>query len=126
MRASLQTDEFLPVIGDGERVTLMCTLTLHIPRFCNPGERGRRKKCELSKLKLTLREMRTMFSGYSVTSTKGWNRDDQVRDSHYRFEIDFFVTTSRLESIRAWKLSLEERFEQHSIYMKLSDRTIWL
>jgi hypothetical protein len=96
-----------------------------IPRFHNPDEYGRRKKCSFAKLKLTLREIRDLFTGYSVTSTKSWNSDDRVRDSHYRFEIDFFETPELLEKIKKWKLVLEGRFEQRSIYMTLSPLT-WL
>jgi hypothetical protein len=54
-----------------------------------------------------------------VTSTKGWNSDVGIRDSHYRFEIDFFETPELLEKIKKWKLVLESRFEQRSIYMTL-------
>ena len=126
MQASLPIYEPLSAVAGQGDATPPCTLTLQLPRFHNPDERGRRRKCAISTLKFTLREMRQMFSGYCVTTTKGWNRDDRIRDSHYRFEIDFVATPNRLESIRAWKLSLEDRFEQRSIYMKLSDGTIWL
>ena len=122
----MSLNESPPAIADHNPAAEMCTLTLHIPRFHNPDERGRRKKCELSKLKITLREVRQLFSGYSVISTKGWNREDRVRDSHYRFEIDFLATTDQLNGIRRWKLLLEGRFEQRSIYMKVSGRTTWL
>lgn len=79
----------------------------------------------LLKLKLTLHEIRTLFTGYSVTSTRGWNSDDRVRDSHYRFEMDFLETPELIEKIQEWKLVLESRFEQRSIYMALSPST-WL
>jgi len=54
-----------------------------------------------------------------VTSTKGWNSEDRVRDSHYCFEMDFIETPELIEKIREWKLVLERRFEQREIYMKL-------
>jgi hypothetical protein len=104
----------------------MSTLTLHIPRLYNPDEHGRRKKCELSKLKLTLRELRRLFSGYSVLNTRGWNQEDRVRDSHYRFEMDFVQTPDLLDRIRSWRRVLEVRFEQHAIYMRCSEFTRWL
>jgi hypothetical protein len=104
----------------------MCTLTLHIPRFHNPDADGRRRKTCCSKLKTTLRELRQLFSGYSVTNTRGWNNGDRVRDSHYRFEMDFVATPDLLNEIVRWKGTLEVRFEQRSIYMRISDRTTWL
>lgn len=120
MRSSAPHFETLSAITERETPTPLRTLKLHIPRFHNPDGHGRRKKCSFAKLKLTLREIRDLFTGYSVTSTKGWNSDDRVRDSHYRFEIDFFETPELLEKIKKWKLVLEGRFEQRSIYMTLS------
>lgn len=80
----------------------------------------------MSKLKTTLREMRQLFSGYSVLDTRGWNKDDRVRDSHYRCEMDFVATRTLVSEITRWKRTLQARFDQHSIYMRISDRTIWL
>jgi hypothetical protein len=126
MQSSVPNYETLSAVAEREITTPLRTLTLHIPRFHNPDEYGKRRKCSLSKLKRTLREIRELFTGYSVTSTKGWNSDDRVRDSHYRFEMDFLATPDQLNRIRRWKLLLEGRFEQRSIYMKVSDRTTWL
>ena len=104
----------------------MCTLTLHIPRFHNPDANGKRQRVSFSKLKLTLHELRQLFSGYSVSDMRGWNSGDRVRDSHYRFEMDFIATHALLSKIIRWKGTLESRFEQHSIYMRITDRTTWL
>lgn len=112
-----------------ERATLR-TLTVMIPRTYNPDATGVRKRVELSKLVRTLREMRQLFSGYSVHPTTGWYKNDNtgkgVRDRHFRFDIDLLVTRSFIESLRKWKNMLEVRFEQQAIYMKLSERAVWL
>jgi hypothetical protein len=102
------------------------TLTVLIPRRYNPDQNGVRRKVEISKISTTLREIKLLFSGYSVSSAKGWNRGDNIRDEHLRFEIDLEITPARLQMLREWKTLLERRFEQRSIYMKLSDRTMWL
>jgi hypothetical protein len=115
--------------GTQEQTTLR-TLTLLIPRSYNPDTNGGRKQVELSKLVCTLREIRQLFSGYSVQNTEGWYRDsetgEEFRDSHFRFDIDLVVAPSVTESLRKWKKILEFRFKQREIYMKLSERAIWL
>ncbi len=67
-----------------------------------------------------------MFSGYTVMPTRGWNRDDGIRDSHFRFEMDFVHTPHFLRELSRWREELNLRYEQGSIYMKKSDRTTWL
>jgi len=126
MRAINPIYEHPSAVAEQNATTPLCTLTLHIPRFHNPDEHGRRRKCEFSKLKITLRELRQLFTGYSVAKVRGWTREDGVRDYHYRFDMDFIATVYQLKKIRAWKVVLEDRFEQRSIYMKLSDRTVWI
>src|ERR1017187_7585462 len=88
-----------------ERATLR-TLTVMIPRTYNPDAMGVRKRVELSKLVCTFREMRQLFSGYSVQPTDGWYRDEGtgkgVRDHHFRFDIDLPITSSAIESLRKW------------------------
>ena len=116
MQSSIPTHE---THFDQARRNSLCTLKLLIPRFHNPDKYGKRRKCSFAKLKLTVREIRQLFTGYSVTSTKGWNSEDRVRDSHYCFEMDFIETPELIEKIREWKLVLERRFEQREIYMKL-------
>jgi hypothetical protein len=112
-----------------ERATLR-TLTMLIPRSYNPDARGARKRVELSKLVRTFREIRQMSPGYSLQRTEGWYRDrdtgKEVRDRHFRFDIDIFVTPSVIESLRTWRRILERRLEQQSIYMSLSKEVIWL
>jgi hypothetical protein len=112
-----------------ERATLR-TLTILIPRTYNPDARGVRKRVELSKLVRTFRELRQLFSGYSVQPTAGWYRDENtgkgVRDRHFRFDIDLLVTRSVIETLRKWKNILEVRFQQQAIYMKLSEQAVWL
>ena len=106
------------------------TLTILIPRSYNPDAKGIRKKVELSKLVRTFREMGHLFPGYSLQHTEGWYRDPEtgkgVRDRHFRFDIDLLVTQSVIGNLRKWKNILELRFEQRAIYMRLSERAIWL
>lgn len=106
------------------------TLTLLIPRSYNPDAQGARKRVELSKLVRTFREIRQLSPGYSLQRTEGWYRDRDtgkgVRDRHYRFDIDIFVTPSVTESLCTWRRILERRLEQQSIYMSLSKEVTWL
>ena len=112
-----------------ERATLR-TLTILIPRTYNPDATGVRKPVELSKLVRTFREMRQLFRGYSLQHTVGWFRDPEtgkgVRDRHFRFDVDLPITPPIIQSLRKWKNILAVRFEQQEIYMKLSERVIWL
>ena len=77
-----------------ERATLR-TLTVLIPRTYNPDMMGVRKRVELSKLVRTFREMRRLFSGYSVQPTAGWYRDENtgkgVRDQHFRLTLTYLL-----------------------------------
>jgi predicted transcriptional regulator len=74
--------------------------------------------------------MRRLFSGYSVQTTKGWYRDPEtgkeVRDRHFRIDVDLLVTRSVTDSLRKWKNILELRFDQTAIYMRLSERAFLL
>jgi hypothetical protein len=106
------------------------TLTVLIPRSYNPDAKGERKRVELSKLVRTFREMRRLFTGYSVQPTEGWYRDpnsgEGVRDRHFRIDVDLPGTPLITESLRKWKHILEFRFDQRAIYMKISERAFWL
>ena len=106
------------------------TLTFMIPLAYNPDENGTRSRIELSKLIRTMREIHQMFSGYSVQTAEGWYRDKfsgkDYRDRHWRFDIDLVITPSTIKLLRAWKTLLRRRFQQEAIYMKLSDRVVWL
>jgi hypothetical protein len=106
------------------------TLTILIPRRYNPDAHGARKPVELSKLVRTFREIRRLSPGYSLQRTEGWCRDRYtgkgIRDRHFRFDIDLFVTSKIIASLSAWKRILERRLEQQSIYMVLSKEIKWL
>jgi hypothetical protein len=71
-------------------------------------------------------EIERLFSGYQQIPVNGWNRKDNVTDDPYRFEVDLIVTPAKVAAIRRWRHALKNRFEQRSIYMKLSDRVTWL
>jgi hypothetical protein len=114
---------------DRARGTLR-TLTVLIPRDYNPDKNGVRRRVELSKFVRTFREMRRLFTGYSVQPAEGWYRDpdsgEGVRDRHFRIDIDLPVTPSVTQGLRKWKNILEFRFDQRAIYMKISERAFWL
>ena len=90
---------------DRARATLR-TLTVLIPRSYNPDAKGVRKRVELTKLVITFREMRRLFTGYSVQAAEGWYRDPDsgkgVRDRHFRIDVDLPVTPSVTERLRNW------------------------
>jgi hypothetical protein len=109
---------------------ILRTVTILIPRSYNPDERGSRKPVELSKLVRTFREVRRLSSGYSLQQTEGWYRSREtgkgVRDRHFRLDIDLQTTPLVIANLRAWTRTLEHRFDQESIYVRLSKETTWL
>jgi hypothetical protein len=104
----------------------MCTLRLNIPRVHNPDENGRRKKVSFSNLRRTIRELRTLFSGYTIIPGRGWNREDGIRDLFYCVEVDFFPTRDLLAQLVVWKEELRLRFDQNAFYMRISEGTKWV
>ena len=111
-----------------ERATLR-TLTLLIPRRYNADESGIRRRIERSKLRRTIGEMKSLFTGYSSFHTTGWTSDGKpggIRDHHFRFEVDLLLTSSVVSNLRSWKRILENRFQQDTIYMRLSGPVVWL
>jgi hypothetical protein len=101
-------------------------MTVLLPRFRNPDSNGTRRKIELHKWKITLREIEQFFPGYQRLRVKGWNKEDNVRDDLYRFEADIVVTRANADWIRRWKIVLADRFDQREIYIKISGRVVWL
>lgn len=106
------------------------TLTILIPRRYNPDAQGARKPVELSKLVRTFQEIRQLTLGYSLQCTEGWYQDPttgrDVRDRHFRFDIDMHLTQSVITNLREWKRNLERRLKQQSIYMSISKEVRWL
>ena len=129
MRHLRKVDHRFERTQETARATL-CTLTVLVPRSYNPDEKGIRRRVELSKLVITFREIRLLFAGYSVQPSEGWYRDPEtgkgVRDRHFRLEVDLPITTLVTESLCKWKNILELRFDQRAIYMRLSERAVWL
>jgi len=115
----------LPQARVGARGTLR-SLTVLLPRYYNPDSRGIRKKIELRKWVITLREIRHLFSGYQRHRVKGWNSEDNVGDDFFRFDVDLIFTPVFAHLLHRWRVILERRFEQRSIYMKISNRVTWL
>jgi hypothetical protein len=126
MRGHLHNAVRRPEWPEGHARAPLCTFTVLVPRNYNPDEKGIRRRVELSKLVRTFRELRRLFTGYSVQNTKGWYRDretgEEVRDRHFRVDVDLLVTPEIAESLREWKHILELRFDQAEIYMRLSER----
>ena len=70
----------------------LCTLVVLLPTFYNPDAMGARKKIETEKWRITMAEIDRLFSGYQQMHITGWNREDNVKDDLYRFEIDLNIT----------------------------------
>lgn len=102
------------------------TLVVLLPTYYNPDALGARKKIEPEKWRVTMVEIEQLFSGYQQLHITGWNREDNVKDDLYRFEIDLIVTPAKAAAMLRWKHALERRFEQRSIYMRFSERVFWL
>lgn len=100
------------------------TLVLHLPIFYNPDASGYRRPIESYKLRKTKAEIRRYFSGYSMYSLRGWYIESKTREQYHdvniRFEIDGEFDVSKLIFLARWKLVLESRFRQESVYMKLT------
>jgi hypothetical protein len=108
---------------------ILRTLTLLIPRRYNTDTSGTRRRIEWWKLSRTIREMKSFFSGYISFRTTGWTSGGKpggICDGHLRFEVDLLLTQSAVLNLRAWKRILEERFQQDTIYMRLSSPVVWL
>ena len=104
----------------------LCTLVVLLPTYYNPDAMGARKKIEPEKWRATTAEIERLFSGYQQVHITGWNREDNVKDDLYRFEIDLIVTRAKAAAILRWRHTPKRRFEQRSIYMRLSERAFWL
>jgi hypothetical protein len=102
------------------------TLVILLPTYYNPDALGARKRIEPEKWRATMVEIERFFSGYQRMHINGWNSEDNVKDDLYRFEIDLIVSPAKVAAILRWKHVLERRFEQRSIYMRLSERAFWL
>lgn len=108
---------------------LSLTLTVLIPRFYNPDRHGIRKPIEPEKIEETEREMMGYFSGYQKFLIEGGYRDrgtgEEFYDALIRFEIDAEFDSGDRAFLNAWKQTLEERFQQRVIYMKLIGPVVW-
>lgn len=66
-----------------------------LPTYYNPDALGARRKIEPEKWRVTMFEIERLFSGYQQMHITGWNREDNVKDDLYRFEIDLIVTPAK-------------------------------
>lgn len=120
--------------GDGVRLpgrhALLLTLTVLIPRFYNPDDRGVREPVEAEKIEETEQEMLGYFSGYQKFLIEGTYRDsetgEEFHDALVRFEIDAEFDHMDRAFLEVWRQTLEERFQQQLIYMKLVGPVRWL
>jgi hypothetical protein len=99
------------------------TLILLFPLLHNPDQRGYRKRVSMVLIKRTVDEMRSMFSGYTLSRARGWYWDEKkgigVSDELIRCEIDGVFTGNELHTLHAWRKKLLRRFKQDYIYMRL-------
>jgi hypothetical protein len=109
--------------------TIVQTLIIVIPLFHNPDSHGQRIPVESTKIEETKDEIRKRFNGYSMSVIVGWYRGDMHKygysDRNLRFEIDGTPDEFDWAYLQTWKKSLEVRFDQRSIYMRLS-KSAWL
>lgn len=91
---------------------------------------GVTKPVERWKHQVTEAEIRQHFTGYSVSSIKGWYRNakdgKEFRDRNLRFEIDLAITPAIKRFLHEWKEVLQRRFDQEEIYMRLSSPITWI
>jgi hypothetical protein len=99
------------------------TLILLLPLRYNPDEAGRRMPIPKVLIERTVREMREMFSGYTLLPAQGWYLDEVtmkgLTDDLVRIEVDGVFTGDDLCALHYWKQKLERRFKQDYIYMRL-------
>jgi hypothetical protein len=109
-------------VFDGD-VETCGTLIVILPLYQNPTDIGNRDPVEPEKIELTEREIREYFSGYTKCLKEGWYRDEysgyEYFDQNIQYDIDAPLCEFNLDSLTRWKCSLEYRFKQRSIYMKL-------
>jgi hypothetical protein len=96
---------------------------LLLSRYYNPGRVGFKRAIEDWKFELTEQEIRDSFTGLISFPVEGWYRDEITRkeysDELFRYEIDFYPNTETPIFLKSWKRTLEERFEQSEIYVRL-------
>jgi hypothetical protein len=104
-------------------------VTIHIPLRYNANIRGMRKPVEQSKIGKSLREAQSYFSGFSILRTSGWCRGHEASgtwDDHIRIEIDICPTEEHIRLLAQWRRTLETRFKQDSIYLRIMGNAQWL
>jgi hypothetical protein len=108
----------------GEQLYVVQTLVIVIPRLHNSDTNGRRRVVAPDKIEETKNEIKHLFSGYSMFFIEGWYRDrvtgQQISDPNILFEVDAAPEEFNVEYLRSWRRTLESRFEQCSIHMRLS------
>jgi hypothetical protein len=104
----------------------LCTITLHIPLIQNPNKYGIRMPMSLGKIRTTLRELQARFSGFTLSFRLGWCADDRMWDPHLCIDVDTQATVEVERDIQHFKNVLEHRFQQRSIYMKISSPIKWV
>jgi hypothetical protein len=99
------------------------TLVLLVPLLYNPDPSGHRKPIAQFLIDRTIREIQSLFSGYTLIRAMGWYWDEVraegVPDDLVRFELDGVFTGRDRCVLREWKKRLQRRFKQRYIYMKL-------
>jgi hypothetical protein len=94
------------------------TVSVFIPLIQNPTVFGIRFPVRVGKIFLTLKEAQQHFSGFTLSLSLGWCREDAVWDPLMRLDIETQLNQEDLDFIAIWKETLRTRFEQRELYVK--------
>jgi hypothetical protein len=81
---------------------------------------------KLGAFRQTLRELKSTFSGFSVSLCIGWCTEDAIWDIHLCVESDLELTREMESYLICWQEILQDRFAQRSIHMSLSGPVTWI
>jgi hypothetical protein len=115
--------------GRQEASVSFFVVTIHIPLQYNANVRGIRKPVEQSKIRETLLEAQSYFSGFSILGAIGWCRSqekDGTWDDHLRIEVDVRWKPQGMQRLLRWKQTLKQRFAQTEIYVRVTGPARWI
>src|SRR4029077_2349458 len=102
------------------------TVTLHIPLFHNPSRFGIRFPVRPGKILKVIHELQARFSGFTLSIGIGWCTEDGIWDLHLCAVFDVVLTLEIQSYLTWWQGTLQDRFKQRSIYLKLSSPVNWM
>lgn len=107
-------------------VECLRTVRVLIPLLQNPTLTGLRFPVSWSLIRKTVEEFKRRFSGLTILPALGWCREDGVWDPSICIETDVLFSLETDIDLSLWKETLEHRFIQRSIYMRVSDPIRWI